>query len=123
MSRRWLLLGPFIGLLVAVLVVAMLSLFWPRVTLCNYERIEKGMTRHQVERFLGKPTTMGWKRPPIPGDDLVPNPNVWIWRGREARITVVFSADRVDKKDCSLHLEDGYLDYFYRMLTGQWAGD
>jgi hypothetical protein len=59
MSKKWWLAiaGTFVLAIALAIAIAALLPPTPGVTYANFSRIEKGMTREQVEQLLGRPAT------------------------------------------------------------------
>jgi hypothetical protein len=105
-KRRWVVL---VGLLAVgvCLTLAGLALLPPRpgVTQANFDRIEDGMTREEVERILGGPGRLVAKNGEImggPGAAFVMNGNLFLWDNprNDTIVSVSFDdANRVIGKD------------------------
>jgi hypothetical protein len=105
-KRRWVVL---VGLLAVgvCLTLAVLALLPPRpgVTKANFDRIEDGMTRQEVERILGGPGSLLAENGKIigsPGKRFAINGDLFLW-GHPLNNTNVFvsfdDGDRVIGKD------------------------
>ena len=109
MRQRWLKrLGLGIGLLLLAVVGLWLLITRPGVTWWNYEQIDVGMTRPEVERLLGGPGR---------------EPRLWAFAGQHWRrddgfiIEVMFDQeDRVIIKSLRDHREAGFSDKIRRWL-------
>jgi hypothetical protein len=114
--RRAMLLGALFPLALSYLLLAILSLPWRGVNRDSYERIENGMTLKEVEGTLGGPGRMGYI-PESRFGDGGPNPSEWFWSSGKVTITVrLDDGGRVRAKEYDGPPEDGYLDYFRRLL-------
>jgi hypothetical protein len=82
----------------AVLVLALLlaSCNSSRLTSANYDQITNGMSKAQVERILGKPTTKDTK------DMILFSKSTWRWEDGKKFAIVTFKNDEVDSKDTNL---------------------
>lgn len=84
--------------------VAILVLFVVGLTSCNsskvrpenYDQITNGMSKAQVERILGPPTTRETK------DMILFSKSTWRWEDGNKFAIVTFKNDEVDSKDTNL---------------------
>jgi hypothetical protein len=137
MRKRRLLVG--VGALVLLVVVGWLAVAWlapsrPGITRENYERIQQGMTQHEVERLLGEPGQDGLALL-LTGpehesdalatslseiDDLVwgepPTCLVLGWVGRDVIVLVRFDNGRVSRKDILSRPQQTFLGRLRRLL-------
>jgi hypothetical protein len=117
LRRRRVLLWALLILALVYLLLVILSLPWTGVNSDSYERIESGMTLKEVEGILGGPGRMGLSGPTRMDWEIGPDPSKWFWSHGKVTITVRLGEDgRVCAKDYEGPPEDGYLDYFRRLL-------
>jgi hypothetical protein len=97
--------SPSFGLLVAALVLIYFSscdrniLSGSRLTPANYDQVSLGMSKAQVERILGPPTTMETK------DMLIFKKTTYRYEDGKKFAMVTFKNDEVDGKDSNLGRE------------------
>jgi len=85
--------------LLAILVVAACNrnlLTGSKLTLDNYNQITTGMSKAQVEKILGPPTSMETK------DMLVFKKTIWRYEDGRKFAQITFKNDEVDSKDANL---------------------
>jgi hypothetical protein len=85
--------------LLAILVLAACNrnlLTGSKLTLDNYNQITTGMSKPQVERILGSPTSMETK------DMLVFKKTIWRYEDGRKFAQITFKNDEVDSKDANL---------------------
>ncbi len=85
--------------LLAILVVAACNrnlLTGSKLTLDNYNQITTGMSKAQVEKILGPPTSMETK------DMLVFKKTIWRYEDGRKFAQITFKNDEVDSKDTNL---------------------
>ena len=85
----------------AVLVLAMPGcdrnpFTWSKLTLANYNKITPGMSKAQVEKILGKPTTIETK------DMIIFKKTTYRYEDGKNFAMVTFKNDEVDGKDTNL---------------------
>jgi outer membrane protein assembly factor BamE (lipoprotein component of BamABCDE complex) len=96
---------PSFGLFVAALVLISFTscdrnvLSGSRLTPANYDQISLGMSKAQVERILGPPTTMETK------DMLIFKKTTYRYEDGKKFAMVTFKNDEVDGKDSNLGRE------------------
>jgi hypothetical protein len=84
---------------IAILLFAVLGLTScnsSRLTPPNYDQITNGMSKAQVERILGPPTTKETK------DMILFSKSTWRWEDGKKFAIVTFKNDEVDSKDTNL---------------------
>jgi outer membrane protein assembly factor BamE (lipoprotein component of BamABCDE complex) len=97
--------SPSFGLFVAALVLISFTscdrniLSGSRLTPANYDQISLGMSKAQVERILGPPTTMETK------DMLIFKKTTYRYEDGKKFAMVTFKNDEVDGKDSNLGRE------------------
>jgi hypothetical protein len=97
--------SPSFGLFIAALVLISFSscdrniLSGSRLTPANYDQISLGMSKAQVERILGPPTTMETK------DMLILKKTTYRYEDGKKFAMVTFKNDEVDGKDSNLGRE------------------
>ena len=67
-----------------------------KLTPPNYDQITNGMSKAQVERILGPPTTKETK------DMILFSKSTWRWENGKKFAIVTFKNDEVDSKDTNL---------------------
>ena len=67
-----------------------------KLTLDNYNQIMTGMSRAQVEKILGPPTSMETK------DMLIFKKTIWRYEDGQKFAQITFKNDEVDSKDTNL---------------------
>jgi outer membrane protein assembly factor BamE (lipoprotein component of BamABCDE complex) len=67
-----------------------------KLTLDNYNQITTGMSKAQVEKILGPPTSMETK------DMLIFKKTIWRYEDRQKFAQITFKSDEVDSKDTNL---------------------
>ena len=67
-----------------------------RLTLDNYNQITTGMSKAQVEKILGPPTSMETK------DMLIFKKTIWRYEDGQKFAQITFKNDEVDSKDTNL---------------------
>lgn len=67
-----------------------------KLTLDNYNQITTGMSKAQVEKILGPPTSMGTK------DMLIFKKTIWRYEDGQKFAQITFKNDEVDSKDTNL---------------------
>jgi len=85
--------------LLAILVLAACNrnlLTGSKLTLDNYNQITTGMSKAQVEKILGPPTSMETK------DMLVFKKTIWRYEDGRKFAQITFKNDEVDSKDANL---------------------
>ena len=85
--------------LLAILVLAACNrnvLTGSKLTLDNYNQITTGMSKAQVEKILGPPTSMETK------DMLVFKKTIWRYEDGRKFAQITFKNDEVDSKDTNL---------------------
>ena len=85
--------------LFAILVLAACNrnvLTGSKLTLDNYNQITTGMSKAQVEKILGPPTSMETK------DMLVFKKTIWRYEDGQKFAQITFKNDEVDSKDTNL---------------------
>jgi SmpA/OmlA family protein len=85
--------------LLAILVLAACNrnlLTGSKLTLDNYNQITTGMSKPQVEKILGPPTSMETK------DMLVFKKTIWRYEDGRKFAQITFKNDEVDSKDANL---------------------
>jgi outer membrane protein assembly factor BamE (lipoprotein component of BamABCDE complex) len=85
--------------LLAILVLAACNrnlLTGSKLTLDNYNQITTGMSKPQVERILGSPTSMETK------DMLVFKKTIWRYEDGRKFAQIAFKNDEVDSNDANL---------------------
>jgi hypothetical protein len=111
--RRRKLLVALVGLAVVAATVILLWLPRDPITLKNFDRILKGMTRAEVKAILGPPNITGAELNKLDVDDFEPAPAIdaWgdprlpydpetdrFWLGNAGAILVTFENDRAEWK-------------------------
>jgi hypothetical protein len=97
--------SPSLGLFVAALVLISFAscdrniLSGSRLTPANYDQVSLGMSKAQVERILGPPTTMETK------DMLIFKKTTYRYEDGKKFAMVTFKNDEVDGKDSNLGRE------------------
>ena len=97
--------SPSFGLLVAALVLISFAscdrniLSGSRLTPANYDQVSLGMSKAQVERILGPPTTMETK------DMLIFKKTTYRYEYGKKFAMITFKNDEVDGKDSNLGRE------------------
>jgi outer membrane protein assembly factor BamE (lipoprotein component of BamABCDE complex) len=90
----------FAAICAALMVVALpacnRSLSGSKLTLDNYNQISTGMSKAQVERILGPPTSMETK------DMLIYKKTVYRYEDGKKFAIITFKNDEVDSKDTNL---------------------
>jgi outer membrane protein assembly factor BamE (lipoprotein component of BamABCDE complex) len=87
---------------VALLVILVLAacnrnvLTGSKLTLDNYNQITTGMSKAQVEKILGPPTSMETK------DMLIFKKTIWRYEDGQKFAQITFKNDEVDSKDTNL---------------------
>jgi outer membrane protein assembly factor BamE (lipoprotein component of BamABCDE complex) len=84
---------------VAILVLAACNrnaLTGSKLTLDNYNQITTGMSKAQVEKILGSPTSMETK------DMLIFKKTIWRYEDGQKFAQITFKNDEVDSKDTNL---------------------
>jgi outer membrane protein assembly factor BamE (lipoprotein component of BamABCDE complex) len=87
------------GSLLAILVLAACNrnvLTGSKLTLDNYNQITTGMSKAQVEKILGAPTSMETK------DMLIFTKTTWRYEDGKKFVRITFKNDEVDSKDTNL---------------------
>jgi len=87
------------GTLLAILVLAACNrnvLTGSKLTLGNYNQITTGMSKAQVEKILGPPTSMETK------DMLIFKKTTWRYEDGKKFVQITFKNDEVDSKDTNL---------------------
>jgi outer membrane protein assembly factor BamE (lipoprotein component of BamABCDE complex) len=87
------------GTLLAILVLAACNrnvLTGSKLTLDNYNQITTGMSKAQVEKILGAPTSMETK------DMLIFTKTTWRYEDGKKFVRITFKNDEVDSKDTNL---------------------
>jgi len=87
------------GTLLAILVLAACNrnvLTGSKLTLDNYNQITTGMSKAQVEKILGPPTSMETK------DMLIFKKTTWRYEDGKKFVQITFKNDEVDSKDTNL---------------------
>jgi outer membrane protein assembly factor BamE (lipoprotein component of BamABCDE complex) len=87
------------GTLLAILVLAACNrnvLTGSKLTLDNYNQITTGMSKAQVEKILGPPTSMETK------DMLIFTKTTWRYEDGKKFVRITFKNDEVDSKDTNL---------------------
>jgi outer membrane protein assembly factor BamE (lipoprotein component of BamABCDE complex) len=87
------------GTLLAILVLAACNrnvLTGSKLTLDNYNQITTGMSKAQVEKILGPPTSMETK------DMLIFKKTTWRYEDGKKFVRITFKNDEVDSKDTNL---------------------
>jgi outer membrane protein assembly factor BamE (lipoprotein component of BamABCDE complex) len=87
------------GTLLAILVLAACNrnvLTGSKLTLDNYNQITTGMSKAQVEKILGAPTSMETK------DMLIFTKTTWRYEDGKKFVRLTFKNDEVDSKDTNL---------------------
>jgi outer membrane protein assembly factor BamE (lipoprotein component of BamABCDE complex) len=98
-------ISPAFGLLVAALILISFTscdrnvLSGSRLTPANYDQVSLGMSKAQVERILGPPTTMETK------DMLIFKKTTYRYEDGKKFAMVTFKNDEVDGKDSNLGRE------------------
>ena len=87
------LLSPLLVLAFALFLTSCNS---SKVTSANYDQITNGMSKTQVERILGKPTTMETK------DMIIFTKSTWRYEDGKKFAIITFKNDEVDSKDTNL---------------------
>jgi outer membrane protein assembly factor BamE (lipoprotein component of BamABCDE complex) len=85
--------------LLAILVLAACNcnvLTGSKLTLDNYNQITTGMSKAQVEKILGPPTSMETK------DMLIFKKTIWRYEDGQKFAQITFKNDEVDSKDTNL---------------------
>ena len=85
--------------LLAILVLAACNrnvLTGSKLTLDNYNKITTGMSKAQVEKILGPPTSMETK------DMLIFKKTTWRYEDGKKFVQITFKNDEVDSKDTNL---------------------
>ena len=85
--------------LLAILVLAACNrnvLTGSKLTLDNYNQIMTGMSKAQVEKILGPPTSMETK------DMLIFKKTIWRYEDGQKFAQITFKNDEVDSKDTNL---------------------
>ena len=85
--------------LLAILVLAACNrnvLTGSKLTLDNYNQITTGMSKAQVEKILGPPTSMETK------DMLIFKKTIWRYEDGRKFAQITFKNDEVDSKDANL---------------------
>jgi outer membrane protein assembly factor BamE (lipoprotein component of BamABCDE complex) len=85
--------------LLAILVLAACNrnvLTGSKLTLDNYNQITTGMSKAQVEKILGPPTSMETK------DMLIFKKTIWRYEDGQKFAKITFKNDEVDSKDTNL---------------------
>jgi len=85
--------------LLAILVLAACNrnvLTGSKLTLDNYNQITTGMSKAQVEKILGPPTSMEMK------DMLIFKKTIWRYEDGQKFAQITFKNDEVDSKDTNL---------------------
>jgi len=85
--------------LLAILVLAACNrnvLTGSKLTLDNYNKITTGMSKAQVEKILGPPTSMETK------DTLIFKKTIWRYEDGPKFAQITFKNDEVDSKDTNL---------------------
>jgi outer membrane protein assembly factor BamE (lipoprotein component of BamABCDE complex) len=85
--------------LVTILVLAACNrnvLTGSKLTIDNYNQITTGMSKAQVEKILGSPTSMETK------DMLVFKKTIWRYEDGQKFAQITFKNDEVDSKDTNL---------------------
>ena len=67
-----------------------------KLTLANYDKITTGMSRAQVEKILGKPTSSETK------DMIIFKKTTWRYEDGKNFAMITFKNDEVDSKDTNL---------------------
>jgi len=67
-----------------------------KLTLDNYNQITAGMSKAQVDKILGPPTSMETK------DMLIFKKTIWRYEDRQKFAQITFKNDEVDSKDTNL---------------------
>jgi outer membrane protein assembly factor BamE (lipoprotein component of BamABCDE complex) len=67
-----------------------------KLTLDNYNQITTGMSKAQVEKILGPPTSMETK------DMLIFKKTIWRYEDGQKFVQITFKNDEVDSKDTNL---------------------
>jgi outer membrane protein assembly factor BamE (lipoprotein component of BamABCDE complex) len=97
--------APSCGLFVAALILISLTscdrnvLSGSRLTPANYDQVSLGMSKAQVERILGPPTTMETK------DMLIFKKTTYRYEDGKKFAMITFKNDEVDGKDTNLGRE------------------
>ena len=97
--------APSFGLFVAALIFISLTscdrnvLAGSRLTPANYDQVSLGMSKAQVERILGPPTTMETK------DMLIFKKTTYRYEGGKKFAVITFKNDEVDSKHTNLGRE------------------
>jgi outer membrane protein assembly factor BamE (lipoprotein component of BamABCDE complex) len=87
------------GTLLAILVLAACNrnvLTGSKITLNNYNQITTGMSKAQVEKILGPPTSMETK------DMLIFKKTTWRYEDGKKFVQITFKDDEADSKDTNL---------------------
>jgi outer membrane protein assembly factor BamE (lipoprotein component of BamABCDE complex) len=87
------------GTLLAILVLAACNrnvLPGSKITLNNYNQITTGMSKAQVEKILGPPTSMETK------DMLIFKKTTWRYEDGKKFVQITFKDDEADSKDTNL---------------------
>src|SRR6266581_4378791 len=90
--------------LLAILVLAACNrnlLTGSKLTLDNYNQITTGMSKAQVEKILGPPTSMETK------DMLIFKKTIWRYEDGQKFAQITFKNDEVDSKDTNLGRQCG----------------
>lgn len=82
--------------LLLLVAVALTSCNSSKLTPTNYDQITNGMSKAQVERVLGPPTTKETK------DMILFSKSTWRWEDGKKFAIVTFKNDEVDSKDTNL---------------------
>ena len=91
--------GLFLGLMISVLAIPGSDrnpLSGSKLTLSNYNQITTGMTKAQVEKILGPPTSTETK------DMLIFKKTTWRYEGGKKFAMITFKNDEVDGKETNL---------------------
>ena len=89
--KRLLLSAPLLAVLVCMVLIALAMLpAKPGVTKANFDRIEIGMTKEEVDSFFGPPPMAPIRTPNAPGGETV-----WLWRSHHVDVEINFRDSRV----------------------------
>jgi hypothetical protein len=83
-------------LLLLLIAIGLTSCNSSKLTPANYDQITNGMSKAQVERVLGPPTTKETK------DMILFSKSTWRWEDGKKFAIVTFKNDEVDSKDTNL---------------------